>query len=115
MQWLTSYVLPIAAWVASAVIFFFIGVFYRKKVAEKEIKSAEDEARRILNEAIKNAEAKKREALIEAKEEILKIKTNRNASLRSAGTSFRNRSAGCSKRTRFWTRSSTILRQKRKP
>lgn len=82
MQWLTSYVLPIAAWVASAVIFFFIGVFYRKKVAEKEIKSAEDEARRILNEAIKNAEAKKREALIEAKEEILKNKNEQERELK---------------------------------
>ena len=41
----------------------------------RSIGSAEEEARRILNEAIRTAEAKKREALIEAKEEILK---NRN-------------------------------------
>ncbi len=58
-----------------AVIAFAIGVSHRKKVAEKEIRSAEEEATRIVNDAIKSAEAKKREALIEAKEEILK---NRN-------------------------------------
>ncbi len=49
---------------------FFGGFTVRKKVAEKEIKSAEDEATRIINEAIKGAESKKREALVEAKEEI---------------------------------------------
>ena len=49
---------------------FVGGIFYRKKVAEREISSAEDEAKRIINEAIKSAESKKREALVEAKEEI---------------------------------------------
>ena len=47
-----------------------IGVMYRKRVGEAEISSAEEEAKRILNEAIKSAESKKREALVEAKEEI---------------------------------------------
>ena len=61
--------------VVSAVVFFFVGIGFRKKVAEREIGSAEEEATRILNDAIKSAEAKKREAMIEAKEEILK---NRN-------------------------------------
>ena len=51
---------------------FILGITYRKKVAEREIMSAEDEAKRIINEAIKNAESKKREALVEAKEEIHK-------------------------------------------
>ena len=48
--------------VVSAVVFFFIGIGFRKKVAEREIGSAEEEATRILNDAIKSAEAKKREA-----------------------------------------------------
>ncbi len=46
----------------------------RKVTAEREIRSAEDEATRIVNEAYKSAESKKREALLEAKEEILKAK-----------------------------------------
>ena len=51
------------------------GYLYRKNIAEKEIGSAEDEATRIINEAIKSAEAKKRESLVEAKEEIYRAKT----------------------------------------
>ena len=57
---------------AAAVIGFFLGITYRKKVAEREITSAEEEAKRIINESIKSAENKKREALVEAKEEIHK-------------------------------------------
>jgi len=52
-----------------------IGFQRRKAVAEREIGSAEEEARRIINEAIKSAESKKREALVEAKEEIYQSRT----------------------------------------
>ena len=54
---------------------FVLGVMYRKKVSEREIASAEDEAKRIINEGIKAAENKKREALLEAKEEIHRTHT----------------------------------------
>ena len=54
------------------VIGFLLGIVYRKKVAEREISSAEEEAKRIINESIKAAESKKREALVEAREEIHK-------------------------------------------
>lgn len=57
------------------VIGFVLGIVYRKKVSEREISSAEEEARRIINESIKSAESKKREALVEAKEEIHKSRT----------------------------------------
>jgi ribonuclease Y len=49
---------------------FRFGIKYRKKVAEAEIGSAEQESKRILSEAQKAAESKKREVLLEAKEEI---------------------------------------------
>ena len=52
-----------------------IGYQRRKAAAEREIGSAEEEARRIINDAIKSAESKKREATVEAKEEILKART----------------------------------------
>ena len=61
--------------VLTAVVAFPLGVRWRKNVAEKEISSAEEEARRIVNEAIKSAESKKREALVEAKEDILKARS----------------------------------------
>ncbi len=52
-----------------------IGFLYRKNIAEKEIGTAEQEATRILNEAIKAGETKKREAILEAKDEIHKNRT----------------------------------------
>ena len=58
--------------VVFAVIGIVLGIAYRKRVSEREISSAEDEAKRIINESIKSAENKKREALLEAKEEIHK-------------------------------------------
>ena len=54
--------------------FFCFGILYRKKVAESEIGQAEVEARRIINEAIKSAEAKKKEATLEAKEEAIHLR-----------------------------------------
>ena len=54
---------------------FAAGFLYRKKVGEREIISAEEEAKRIINESIKSAESKKKEALLEAKEEIHKSRS----------------------------------------
>ena len=67
--------LAIVLIVAFCVIGFVLGMTYRKKAAEREISSAEDEAKRIINDAIKSAESKKREALVEAKEEIHKSRS----------------------------------------
>ena len=68
-------ILPIAVGVVCAIVFFLLGKTYRKKFAEKEIGSAEEEAKRIINEAIRSAENKNREMLLEAKEEIHKSRT----------------------------------------
>jgi len=74
MTW-QSIVITIVVAVIAAAVSFFLGITTRKKIAEKEISSAEEEARRIINEAIKSSESKKREALLEAKEEILQSRT----------------------------------------
>ena len=54
---------------------FAIGVAYRKKVAEREIGSAEQEATRLINEAIRSGESRKKELLLEAKDEIHRSRT----------------------------------------
>ena len=68
--------MPTIVWILILIVMaaagFVFGVQYRKRVAEREIGSAEDEAKRIINDAIKSGESKKREALVEAKEEIHK-------------------------------------------
>ena len=60
--------------VVVALISAFVATQIRKSVVEKKIGSAEGKAREIIDEAIKTAEAKKKEALLEAKEENLKTK-----------------------------------------
>ena len=67
-----GYIVAAVAAAVALLIGILVGIQIRKKKAEREISSAEDEAKRIINEAIKSAESKKREALLEAKEEILK-------------------------------------------
>ncbi|WP_423241289.1 ribonuclease Y [Petroclostridium xylanilyticum] len=62
----------LGAAIFSGIFAFRFGIAYRKKIAEAEIGSAEEEAKRIISDACKTAENKKREALLEAKEEIHK-------------------------------------------
>jgi len=60
--------------VLAIVIGTSLGYWLRKRAAESKIGSAEEEARRIVNEAEKKGEAKKKEALIEAKEDIHRMR-----------------------------------------
>ncbi len=52
-----------------------IGIVIRKRIAEREIGSAEAEATRLINEAIRSGENRKKEMLVEAKDEIHKSRT----------------------------------------
>ena len=65
-----EYLIPLIALLVGFAIAFPAGIVYRKKVAEAELGSAEEEAKRVLSDAIKTAESKKREALVEAKDEV---------------------------------------------
>ncbi len=65
----------IAVAVVLAVVGFFLGSFYRKKADRNIIGSADDQAKKILSDAMNAAEAKKKEALIEAKDEIHRLRT----------------------------------------
>ncbi|MBS4023429.1 MAG: ribonuclease Y [Dethiobacter sp.] len=59
---------------ASTAVGVAIGYIIRKRAAESKISSAEEEAKRILDEAEKHAQAVKREKIIEAKEEVHKMR-----------------------------------------
>ncbi len=71
---MTEVIVGVIAAVVGLVIGALAGFFYRKKIGESKIGSAEKEAKRIVDEASKDAEAKKKEALIEAKEETLRLR-----------------------------------------
>lgn len=63
-------------------ITYLLTVSYRKKVAEQKIGSAEEKAREIIDEAVKAAETKKRETLLEVKEETIKSKNDLDKEIR---------------------------------
>jgi len=66
----------IASVLITAVLVWFIATTYHKKVSEAKIGSAQDKAREIIDEALKTAETKKREALLEVKEESIRTKND---------------------------------------
>ena len=64
----------IIALIIGAAITWPLAIAYHKKVEEAKIGSADEKARKIIDDALKVAETKKREALLEVKEESLKTK-----------------------------------------
>ena len=70
----TAALIAIVASVVVAFIAWTAAIAYRTKTYESKIGSAEEKSREIIDEALKTAETKKREALLEAKEESLKTK-----------------------------------------
>jgi len=66
----------IVAVIGCSIAAFYFGINYRKKVAEAEIGSAEEQAKKIINDAYKTAEAKKKEIIVEAREEIQRLRTD---------------------------------------
>lgn len=66
----------IAAAVACGIIGIGVGYVYRRKIAEGKIGQAEVEAERILTTARQNAEARKKELVLEGKEEIHKLRND---------------------------------------
>ena len=68
--------------VACVILGFVFGYVYRRRSAEKAIGSAEENAKRILNDAMKNAETRKKEILLEAKEETHQLRQDTERDLR---------------------------------
>ena len=71
--WLCIIIAVLAAGAAGAGG-FFLGVRYRKNQAEATIGSAEEEAKRIVGSAVKTAEARKKEIVLEGKDEIHRLR-----------------------------------------
>lgn len=67
---------------AAVVIGFNAGISHRKKIAEAEFGSAEEKAKSIVSEAEKNATAKKREMMLEAKEENQQLRAQLDAEIK---------------------------------
>ena len=79
---LTVVLVLVAAAVAGA-LGFYLGGENRKRTAEAKIGSAEEEAKRIVNDAIKTAEQKRKETIIEAKDEAFKLKSDADKEIKA--------------------------------
>ena len=98
-----------AVGVAFGIIGFILGGLHRKRVAEAAIGSATKEANRIVSEAMTQAEAKKKEAILEAKDEIHKQRSAKGA------MKFSARSAESFRKKRVSTRRSRISKRRTRP
>jgi len=73
---LFSILITVIVIVVVGLVAFYLGVMYRKNVAEAQFGSAEQKARKIVDDAIKEGEAIKREARLDLKDETFKIKND---------------------------------------
>ena len=67
--------------VASAILVvvlvgIFVVIYIRKNISQANISKAEKEAKKILDESVKEAESRKKEAILEAKEEVHRLRTD---------------------------------------
>ena len=113
------YIVGVIALAVVAVIMFIAGITYRKRVSEREIQGAEERAKSIINDSIKSAEAKKREALLEAKEEIHKNRSEyerevkeRRADLTKQENRLRQKEESLDKKTDTLEKKSETLAKK---
>ena len=75
-------VINIAIFLITAVVFTFVGVIIRKKIAESKLNSAENEAKQIIERAKVEAENNKKEEIFKAKEEILSARKDLDDEIR---------------------------------
>ena len=70
------FITAVVAVVVTAVVVWLISLEYQKRIAQSKIGNAEEKARTIIDDAVKAAEAKKRESMLEIKEESIKAKND---------------------------------------
>lgn len=75
-------IIAVVLCIVGVIIGFKSGVAHRKKIAEAEFGSAEEKAKSIIEDAEKSANAKKRELLLEAKEENQKLRASLDAEIK---------------------------------
>lgn len=74
----------------------------RKRTAEAKIGSAEEEAKRIVNDAIKAAEQKRKETIIEAKDEAFKLKADADKEIKDRRAEISRQERRMDQRRKRW-------------
>ena len=105
-------VIAVVAGVVAAAIAFFAGVSYRRKTAEAKIGSAEDEAKRLINDAMKAAQQKRKEALIEAKDEAFQLKAEADKEIKERRSELSRQERRLDQKEEAMDRKTAVLEQK---
>ena len=105
-------VIAVVAGVVAAAIAFFAGVSYRRKTAEAKIGSAEEEAKRLINDAMKAAQQKRKEALIEAKDEAFQLKAEADKEIKERRSELRRQERRLDQKEEAMDRKTAVLEQK---
>ena len=105
-------VIAVVAGVVAAAIAFFAGVSYRRKTAEAKIGSADEEAKRLINDAMKAAQQKRKEALIEAKDEAFQLKAEADKEIKERRSELSRQERRLDQKEEAMDRKTAVLEQK---
>ena len=104
----------IVALILVGIVCFFSGISYRKKVAENKIGSAEKESKRLLDEAILVAEAKKNEIVLKGQTEIQEQKSSLDKEILERRKELQDKEKSIRRKDENLEKKSDILEKKEK-
>lgn len=113
---MSSVIVPIIVGVLCALIFGVIGFLFggehRRKTSEKEIGSATQQATKIINNALNEAEATKKARLVEAKDEIHKLRHDADKEIRERRTEVQKQENRLNQREEYLDKRADSLEKK---
>lgn len=113
---MSSVIVPIIVGVLCALIFGVIGFVFggehRRKTSEKEIGSATQQATKIINNALNKAEATKKARLVEAKDEIHKLRHDADKEIRERRTEVQKQENRLNQREEYLDKRADSLEKK---
>lgn len=113
---MSSIIVPIIVGVLCALIFGVIGFVFggehRRKTSEKEIGSATQQATKIINNALNEAEATKKARLVEAKDEIHKLRHDADKEIRERRTEVQKQENRLNQREEYLDKRADFLEKK---
>ena len=114
---MSSVIVPIIVGVLCALIFGVIGFVFggehRRKTSEKEIGSATQQATKIINNALNEAEATKKARLVEAKDEIHKLRHDADKEIRERRTEVQKQENRLNQREEYLDKRADSLEKKK--
>lgn len=105
-------VIAVVAAVVFAVVGFIAGSVLRQKANEKEIGSATQEATKIINDALQEAETSKKTSLIEAKDEIHRLRSEADKEIRERRSEVQKLETRLNQREEYLDKRADSIEQK---